>query len=117
MTKYKAQPVTIDGIRFASKKEANRYCELRLLLKAGEISNLEIQPRFKLFGMSGAPVLIKSKGYPNGRHATWVGDFAYFCTYREKRICEDVKGVRTPVFILKKAIVLACYPGLEIVEI
>lgn len=39
--KYHAKPTTVDGIRFASKAEARRYSELRLLEKAGEIKNLE----------------------------------------------------------------------------
>jgi hypothetical protein len=37
--KYRAQPVVIDGIRFASKKEGARYLELKLLERAGKIKN------------------------------------------------------------------------------
>lgn len=107
---------TPDGETFDSGREADRWMQLKLLEKAGEISHLERQPKFYLYGAKG-PVLIRSKGYPNGRRAVWKGDFAYFCSIRNKRICEDVKGVRTPIFILKKAICEACYPGLEIVEI
>ncbi len=44
MTKYRAQPTIVDGIRFHSKGEARRYQELRLLERAGEITNLELQP-------------------------------------------------------------------------
>jgi hypothetical protein len=115
-SKYGAQKTMIDGILFDSIKEAKRWQELRILEKAGEISHLERQPKFYLYGKDG-PVLIRSRGYPNGRRAVWKGDFAYFCSIRNKRICEDVKGFRTPMFILKRAIVEACYPGLEIVEI
>lgn len=113
MTKYKAQPVTIDGIRFASKKEANRYCELRLLLKAGEISHLEIQPRFKLL-VNGSPLK-----YESGRPAFYIADFAYFDPSRERRIVEDVKSeaTKTPLYKLKKALVEAIYPAVKIVEI
>lgn len=114
--KYRNKKVVIDGITFMSTKEGNRYLELKLLERAGEISHLELQPKFKLFGRNG-PILIKSKGFPNGRHATYIADFAYFCPRRDKRISEDCKGYRTAVFILKKAIVEACYPGVEIVEI
>lgn len=46
--RYKAVPVVIDGLRFASKKEAARYGELCLLQKAGEIKDLECQPAFKV---------------------------------------------------------------------
>ena len=48
MNKYYNQKITIDGHEFPSKKEGNRYLELKLLQKAGEISNLELQPRFLL---------------------------------------------------------------------
>lgn len=114
--KYGNKKVTEGGITFDSIRERDRWLELKQLERAGEISNLERQPKFYLFG-SKSQVLIRSKGYPNGRRAVWKGDFAYFCSRRNKRICEDVKGVRTPIFILKRAIVEACYPGLEIVEI
>lgn len=115
-TKYGNKKVTEDGITFDSIRERDRWLELKQLERAGEISNLERQPKFYLFG-SKSQVLIRSKGYPNGRRAYWKGDFAYFCSRRNKRICEDAKGFRTQIFILKKAVVEACYPGLEIVEI
>ena len=47
--KYRAVPTVIDGIRFASKAEARRYGELRLLEQAGEIRDLVRQPRFALY--------------------------------------------------------------------
>ena len=50
--KYNAIPTTVDGIRFASKREARRYLELKLLQKAGHISDLELQPRFRLMSAS-----------------------------------------------------------------
>lgn len=115
-SKYRNVKVTIDGITFASGKEADRYLVLKARQAAGEISHLELQPKFYLYGSNG-PVLMQSARYPNGRRATWSGDFAYFCSKRNKRICEDVKGMRTDMYLLKKAIVIACYPGLEIVEI
>lgn len=115
--KYGAKRTVVDGILFDSKAEAARYGYLKARQEKGEISHLERQPKFKLYGKDGAPVLIKSARYPRGRHAVWRGDFAYFCPVRNKRVCEDVKGVRTQVYILKRAIVEACYPGLLIVEI
>ena len=47
-SKYHAKPVTIDGIRFASKKEGSRYCELKALTRAGKISDLQLQVPFIL---------------------------------------------------------------------
>lgn len=114
--KYGNRKVTIDGITFDSKREADRYLVLKQRQAEGAISHLELQPKFFLYGRN-SQVLIRSKGYPNGRKAFWRADFAYFCSERDKRIVEDAKGVRTQVYILKRAIVEACYPGIEIVEI
>ena len=100
--KYGAKATTIDGIRFASKKEGKRYGELKLLAKAGEIRGLELQPEF----------LIKIRG---DNIFTYRADFSYR-TKDGHRVVEDVKGVRTPVYKLKKKIVEAIY-DLEITEI
>ena len=47
-SKYKNKKTQIDMYVFDSTKEAKRYRELKLLEMAGEISNLELQPRFLL---------------------------------------------------------------------
>lgn len=44
--KYSAKSMEVDGHKFPSKREARRYQELVLLAKAGEIDDLELQPRF-----------------------------------------------------------------------
>lgn len=93
--KYKAEPTYADGIRFASKAEARRYGELKLLEKAGTISSLTLQPRYEL---------------PGG--IRYVGDFAY--TENGQAVCEDVKGMETPVFRLKKRLFLDTYPDIEL---
>ena len=99
-SKYRAQPVWIDGIRFPSKKEGGRYLELKLLEKAGHIKNLELQPRYDLI-ING-----KNCGF-------YKADFRFFEGGKRKIV--DVKGVRTPVYILKKKIVEALY-NVEIIE-
>jgi hypothetical protein len=115
-SKYRNQPIIVDGKRFASKREGARYRLLKEREAKGEISNLELQPSFKL--KSGdRPILLKSKGYPNGRQATYFADFAYWCPVQEKRIIEDAKGMKTDVYKLKKAIVEAQFPGVKIVEV
>ena len=48
MNKYRNKKVIVDGEEFDSKKEGKRYKELKLLERAGEISNLELQPKFLL---------------------------------------------------------------------
>lgn len=112
--KYGAKKVTLDGIRFDSQREAKRYAELRDMQKRGEISHLELQPAFKL-AVDGRPVLIRSKGYPNGRQVTYRADFAYWDG--DKRVIEDSKGMATDVFKLKKAFVEAMFPAVRIVEV
>ena len=52
MNKYHAKPTFVDGRRFASRKEAARYCELRLLERAGKIQDLTTQVPFVLIEKS-----------------------------------------------------------------
>jgi hypothetical protein len=111
-SKYGAQPTMVDGIRFASKKEARRYGELRLLEKAGELHNLRVQPSFDLC----VPVDDDVQ-----KVGTYRADFDYCvcdidpCVF-DAIVVEDVKGVRTPVYRLKKRMVEAMY-GIEIREV
>jgi hypothetical protein len=92
--KYRAKPVTIDGLRFPSKKEGARYLVLRAMEKAGEIHCLELQPRYPLI-VNGEKV------------GTYVADFRYF--EGDTLRVEDVKGILTPVYRLKKKLVKALY--------
>ena len=105
MNKYRNKKVIVDGEEFGSKKEGNRYKELRLLERAGEISNLELQPRF----------LLQDKFKKNGktyRKIEYVADFKYI--ENGKKIVEDVKGIQTDVFKLKHKIFEKVYPDLEL---
>lgn len=110
-TKYGAKKTTVDGITFDSKKEARRYQELKTLEKAGEISNLERQPSFKL-SCGDRPIRFDS-----GRQAVYKADFAYWDHKQEKRVIEDAKGFRTPEYKLKRAIVHAMHPAVKIIEV
>ena len=106
MTKYRAKRTEIDGVSFASKKEAKRYVELRALQSAGEIERLELQPKFDI-----------SIG---GRHiCNYIADFKYtkLTPNGSAIVVEDVKGYKTSVYRLKKKLVEACYVGLVITEI
>lgn len=92
----------VDGIKFQSKKEANRYRQLKQLVEYGEISELERQIRF--------PILI------NGvKMFTYVADFRYL-DKRVGSVVEDVKGVVTDIYLLKKKIVEAVY-AIKIMEV
>lgn len=103
-SKYGAVKTEIDGIMFDSKHEASRYRELRLLEQAGEISNLCLQVPFEL--------IAKSK---YGTAIRYYADFVYNDSYG-RLIVEDAKGVKTPVYRLKKRMMAEKY-GIEIKEI
>ena len=102
MSKYKAKPTIIAGIRFASKKEGARYLELRLLEKAGEISDLKLQPAIRCV-VNGSIV------------CTYKADFFYIERKTFKEVYEDVKGMRLALYVLKAKLVKAC-TGIEIKE-
>ena len=94
----------MDGITFDSKKEASRWCELKLLERAGLIRDLTRQRRIEL---------IPKVGRHRARY--YVADFEYLDTETGKMVLEDVKGVHTQVYELKKAIIRWRY-GIEITE-
>ena len=101
-SKYKNVKVKIDGIKFDSKRESERYSELRILEKAGLISNLVLQPRYEL----------QSKFSHNGKAEMaiyYIADFSYSDKTEEKIIVEDVKGMETDVFKLKRKMFLKLY--------
>ena len=100
--KYGAVATVVDGIRFASKAEARRYGELKILEASGEIARLEVQPRLKCV-VGGVKV------------CEYVADFAYWMRGdSNQRVFEDVKGVETAVFKLKRKLILALYPGIRL---
>lgn len=99
--KFRNVPTEIDGIRFASKREAKRYCDLKLLERAGEIKALRLQPRY--------PLTVNSLHV-----ATYVGDFEYVESKSGRIVTEDAKGVKTRDFINKAKLFHALY-GREVV--
>jgi hypothetical protein len=102
VSKYHNVKTVVDGHVFASRAEASRYAELRLLERAGEIFQLQLQKRLKL---EVCGVLV----------CTYIADFIYL-TAAGDPVFEDVKGVKTAVYQLKKKLVKAVY-GIDIVEI
>lgn len=101
-SKYRAIPTVIDGIRFDSKKEAKRYQELKLLERAHQIRDLKLQVPF---------ILLPKSEY--GRDIKYVADFTYY--EGDKFIVEDVKGVRTSTYKVKKRLLAEKY-GIKIRE-
>jgi hypothetical protein len=101
-----------EGFVFDSKAELARWCELKLLQGAGEISNLVRQREFTL-AFSGRPVLMRSGRYPNGRVCSYTADFSY-TNAEGVVIVEEVKGFDTAESRLRRAVVEALY-GIEII--
>jgi hypothetical protein len=95
--KYHAKKTEIDGIEFDSKAEANRYCELKLLQKANKISDLKLQVPFEL--------VPKQKGE---RAVKYIADFVYL--ENGINIIEDCKGIKTPLYIVKRKLTKQLYP-------
>nr|DAF46547.1 MAG TPA: Endonuclease [Myoviridae sp. ct1ba2] len=102
LNKYNAKKTVVDGIEFDSIREADRYCELKLLEKAKKIRNLELQPRFLLQDK------FKDKQGNTHRKIEYVADFLYIDKLG-RNIVEDVKGVLTDVYKLKKKMFLKLY--------
>lgn len=93
-SKFNAKPVIIDGHRFASTREGARYRVLSTWQAAGVIRDLELQPKF---------VLLPGYRRKNGkweRPITYVADFRY--VERGVVVVEDVKGMKTPIYQLKR---------------
>ncbi len=94
---------TVDGHLFMSKKEADRYVELKKLLDKGEISQLELQPKFVL-QCSFTDAMGKKH-----REIAYFADFKYRDKKEKQIVVEDVKGWRTEVYKLKKKLFLYSY--------
>lgn len=132
-TKLNNQSIVIDGIEFDSKKEGNRYCELKLLERTGAISNLECQKRFELIPAQFETVetgeyykVGDKKGQPKTKRVcieqsvVYIADFVY--QEDGKTIVEDVKGFRDTSsatyakFVLKRKMMLWIH-GIKIKEV
>jgi len=97
--KYNARATTTDGIRFDSLREAERYNELCLLQKAEEVHLLKVHPRFEIikgFEIDGKKI----------RPTYYEADFMYWDCKIGRMVVEDVKGVETAVFKIKRKLFL-----------
>lgn len=102
-------PTFVGNKRFDSALEAARYSELRLLVKAGQIADLECQVRIPLtLGGVSVPT-------PTGRQMSYVADFIYRDVPSGLEIIEDAKGFRTEQYRFKRSVLAAM--GYEIREI
>ena len=103
--KFHATKTEFLGIVFDSKREAARYSALLIRGLAGEIADLELQPRFEL--------------HVNGiRVGKFTADFGYVELTTGQRVIEDVKSqpTKTEAYRLRKRVVEALY-GIQITEV
>lgn len=96
--------------KYASKAEAKRAAELKLLERAGKIHNLGEQVTFELV----PPFVVDGKTIE--RAVTYKADFAYTDSATGQEIVEDVKGVRTDAYIIKRKLMLHVH-GIHIREV
>lgn len=111
INKYNNKKTIYNGIKFDSLIEMRRYTQLELLLKAGKISELELQKKYILLDK-----------YKNGDNKTirkieYIADFKYKDNIKNKIVVEDVKGVKTEGYKLKKKLFESIYYPLTITEI
>ena len=96
-SKYNAKKTEADGIKFDSKKEADRYAALKLLEQGRYITGLALQVSFPLEG------------------GNYIADFTYYDIEQKRFVVEDVKGMKTPQYNFKKKAMKARY-GITILE-
>lgn len=108
MAKYGNRKVERDGIEFDSIKECQRYCELKLMQRAGVISDLQLQVPFELIPAQ------RIDGKVVERAVTYVADFVY--KQNGQTVVEDTKGYRTSEYIMKRKMMLF-FHGIRIVEV
>lgn len=109
-SKYHAKKTFAYGIQFDSKREAERYQELKTLEAQGKIHDIKLQVKFVLIPAQREPdtVGVKGgiiKGKLIEREVTYRADFTYF-TEDGTFVVEDVKGMRTPEYKIKKKLML-----------
>lgn len=107
--KYNNKKVIVDGITFDSRKEARRYKELKLLERAGQIQNLELQKEYELIPTQREADTVGVRGgVKRGKvieHSVkYKADFVY--TENGETVVEDTKGMRTKDYIIKRKLML-----------
>lgn len=120
--KYGNKKIVADGITFDSKKEYQRYCELKLLEKAGVISDLRLQVPYELvppqyeyyerYGKNGKR--LKDGKRTIEQSVVYKADFVY--TENGETIVEDTKGFRTLDYKIKRKLMLYVH-GVRIREV
>jgi hypothetical protein len=111
-SKYGSKKIRYGDMTFDSKKEFRRWQELEALEKAGDISNLQRQVKYVLIPSQREPDRIgKRGGIIQGkvleRECAYIADFVY--EENGELVVEDVKGIRTPEYVIKRKLCLYLY--------
>lgn len=116
MSKYGNKKIEVDGIVFDSRKEANRYKDLKMLQDVGIIRNLHMQVKFILIPAQYSSEVKTKNGKSKciERECTYVADFAYYDEFGQYHV-EDTKGFRTKDYIIKRKLMLHVH-GIRIEE-
>ena len=104
VSKYGNKKTELDGMVFDSRKEAQRWAELKLMERGRLISGLERQVSFE--------IIPKTDKY---RAVKYVADFTYIDAETGEKVVEDCKGVKTDVYMLKKKLMYWKY-GIDVKE-
>jgi ribosomal protein S8 len=107
-SKYGAVKTQVDGITFASKREAARYVQLKQLEKSGYISDLSLQPSFEII-----PSMVMDG--KKQRAIKYIADFKYV-DHLGNGVIEDVKGMKTREYQLKRRLMKLMH-GIEVKEV
>lgn len=120
--KYGNRKITRDGMEFDSLKEYRRFCELRLLERAGKVTDLQRQvkfvliptqyERFERYSTKTGKRLVDGVRVAE-KEVSYIADFVY--TQDGKQVVEDTKGFRTADYILKRKMMLY-FHGIKIKE-
>lgn len=107
-SKYGSRKVTIDGVTYDSLKEYHRFCDLKLMQRAGIITGLQRQVKYELIPTQ------RINGKVIERPVNYYADFVY--KMDRQLVVEDVKGYKTPEYVIKRKLMLSVY-GIQIHEV
>ena len=108
ISKYHNKTTEVDGILFDSQKEAEYYTNLLWLKRSGAVTDIKLQPEFVLQpayereGKKIRPII-----YRADFKVTEASGHVYYV---------DTKGMKTPVYLLKKKMLLYKYPDIDFRE-
>ena len=111
MNKYNARKITLNGQKFDSQHELDRWCELSLLQRGKVIADLRRQVKFELI-----PAQKDENGKVIERAVSYIADFTYTDRKTGQMVVEDAKGVRTKEYTIKRKMMLY-FHGIRIREV